>query len=246
MGDSIAAKIQRVRDGGLVVNAGFIIGFDSDDESIFEEHFEFIQNSGIAQAAVGILTPIPRTPLYDRLQAEGRLDLADPFVIFHPKQMTKETLKARYADLTRRLYEPEAYFGRLFDGYEGSAEFRRRFREREAVVRGRQTLWANVLRIAGGLVDAGRFAAALARDKLLGRLGVAYVKIWLGRNVRLGEDAIRFETFVRLCVVHWHFYKIIQLPMKNRFGAVGLQQPANSGPAPLLAIEEAAGAVAAQ
>jgi radical SAM superfamily enzyme YgiQ (UPF0313 family) len=220
MGDSIAAKIQRVRDGGLVVNAGFILGFDSDDESSFEEHYEFIQQSGIAQAAVGILTPIPRTPLYDRLKAEGRLDLSDSSVIFHPKQMTKETLKTRHAALTRRLYEPGAYFGRLFGGYEGSPEFRRRFREREAIIRGRETLGTHIRRIAGGLVDTVKFAVALSREKLLRRLGATYLKVWLTRNLPLGRDAIRFEVFVRLCIVHWHFHKIIHLPMKNRFGAV--------------------------
>ena len=134
-GDSLEAKIQRVRDGGIVVNGGFIIGFDSDDETIFDEQFEFIQRSGIAQAAVGILTPIPTTPLYDRLKAEGRLDLADPAINFYPKQMTKETLKDNYTRLTRRLYEPEAYFGRLFDGYRGSPEYRRRFAAREASTR---------------------------------------------------------------------------------------------------------------
>lgn len=226
-GDSIAAKVQRVRDGGLVVNGGFILGFDNDDELSFDEHFEFIQSSGIAQAAVGILTPIPRTPLYDRLQAEGRLDLTNSAVIFHPKQMTQETLKRRYADLTQRLYEPEAYFQRLFDGYEGSPEFRRRFREREVRVRGPQSLAANMKRIAGGLVDAARFAVALGRDGLLRRLGGAYLKIWLNRNIGLGEDTIRFEIFVRLCVVHWHFYKIIRVPMKNEFGTVSSPTPAD-------------------
>jgi radical SAM superfamily enzyme YgiQ (UPF0313 family) len=226
VGDSIEAKIQRVRDGGMVVNAGFIIGFDSDDDSIFEEHFDFIQRSGIAQAAVGILTPIPTTPLYDRLKAEGRLDLSDSAVIFHPKQMTRETLKDNYARLTRRLYQPEAYFGRLFDGYSGSPAYRRRYAEREAYTRGAQTLWDDVRRVAGGAVQAGKFTAALSRDKLLWRLGRTYLKVWLTRNLPLGRDAIRFEIFVRLCVVHWHFYKIIHLPMKNRFGAVAQHMPA--------------------
>jgi radical SAM superfamily enzyme YgiQ (UPF0313 family) len=239
MGDSIEAKIQRVRDGGLVVNAGFIIGFDSDDETIFEEHFDFIQRNGIAQAAVGILTPIPTTPLYARLKAEGRLDLTDSAVIFYPKQMTKETLKVRYAALTRRLYEPEAYFGRLFDGYEGSPAFRSRYAEREAMVRGRRTLWADMLRIASGLLDSGRFALALKRDKLLRRLGGSYLKIWLTRNVPLGRDAIRFEVFVRLCIVHWHFFKIIHLPMKNRFGAVAVQPAPENAVAALAAAESA-------
>jgi hypothetical protein len=42
---------------------------------------------------VAVLTPIPTTPLYDRLKAERRLDPSDPEVIFHPKGMSRETLK---------------------------------------------------------------------------------------------------------------------------------------------------------
>jgi radical SAM superfamily enzyme YgiQ (UPF0313 family) len=62
-GDSMLAKVQRVRDGGLVIQAGFIVGFDNDDPRIFEEQYDFIQESGIGQAMVSILTPIPTTPL---------------------------------------------------------------------------------------------------------------------------------------------------------------------------------------
>ncbi len=47
-GDSLEAKIQRIRDAGIVVIAGFIVGFDHDDESIFDEQFDFIQRTGIA------------------------------------------------------------------------------------------------------------------------------------------------------------------------------------------------------
>ena len=238
-GDSLEAKIQRVRDGGIVVNGGFIIGFDSDDETIFDEQFEFIQRSGIAQAAVGILTPIPTTPLYDRLKAEGRLDLADPAINFYPKQMTKETLKDNYTRLTRRLYEPEAYFGRLFDGYRGSPEYRRRFAAREASTRGPQTVAARVGRIAIGLAETARLAVALTRDKTLRRLGGAYLKVWLTQNLPLGRDAINFEVFVRLCIVHRHFHKITNLPMKNRFGAVGAQEAAQDTVGSLAGAESA-------
>jgi len=238
-GDSIEAKIQRVRDGGMVVNAGFILGFDSDDESSFDEHYEFIQRNGIANAAVGLLTPIPTTPLYERLKTEGRLDLSDASVIFHPKQMSRETLKTRHAELTLKLYEPETYFDRLYSGYRGSPAYRRRYAEREGYTRGRQTLASHARRIAGGLVEAGRFAAALARDGLLRRLGWTYVKVWLTQNLPMGRDAIRFETFVRLCVNHWHFYKIIRLPMKNRFGAVAAQPSPQEAVGSLVAAESA-------
>ena len=60
------------RTRGLDINAGFIVGFDNDDEGIFEDQFRFIQDNGITLAMVGMLQAIPSTPLYKRLQEEGR------------------------------------------------------------------------------------------------------------------------------------------------------------------------------
>jgi Radical SAM superfamily len=58
-GDGLEAKIQRVRDAGLVVVAGFIVGFDNDDETIFDEQFEFIQRTGIAPCRRGSVDADP-------------------------------------------------------------------------------------------------------------------------------------------------------------------------------------------
>ena len=63
---------------------------------------------------VSILTPIPTTPLYDRLKAEGRLNYTDPEVAFVPKLMTQAELRTGHADLIRRLYEAPAYFRTRF------------------------------------------------------------------------------------------------------------------------------------
>jgi radical SAM superfamily enzyme YgiQ (UPF0313 family) len=182
-GDGLEAKVKRVRDGGLVVVAGFIVGFDADDEAIFDEQFAFIQRTGIAHAAVALLTPIPTTPLYARLEAEGRLDFTDPDVIFHPKLMTREALKRGYTRLLHRLYEPEAYFGRLFRGYRGSPAFRRRRAVMDAAVLRRRGVGQWARRTAGGMRQAVKLALALTQARLLGRLGIAYAKVWLGENL---------------------------------------------------------------
>jgi radical SAM superfamily enzyme YgiQ (UPF0313 family) len=234
-GDSLEAKIQRIRDGGIVVIAGFIVGFDHDDESIFDEQFDFIQRTGIAQAAVGLLTPIPTTPLYDRLQAEGRLDFADPDVIFRPKLMSRDALKRGYERLLRRLYEPEAYFERLFRGYRGSPAFRRRRAAMDAMVAHRRTLGSRVVRVIGAARQALMLAGALARSRLLPRLGGAYLKIWREENRPLGRDAIPFSLFVHLCVMHWHFYNIVRLQRKNGFGAITSQESGENADDSLIA-----------
>ena len=113
-GDSLAAKLTRIQDAGLDINAGFIVGFDNDDREIFEDQFRFIQDNGITLAMVSMLQAIPRTPLYQRLQREGRLFEEDPDCNFIPKQMSREELQQGYWDLVKRLYTPEAFLDRYF------------------------------------------------------------------------------------------------------------------------------------
>ena len=81
-GDSIDAKLSRIRDSGLVTMGGFIVGFDNDDERIFDEQYEFIRRNGIGIAGLSVLSPIPTTPLYERLERAGRLRLDDEMVWF--------------------------------------------------------------------------------------------------------------------------------------------------------------------
>src|SRR5262249_33195893 len=52
---------------GIDVYASFIVGFDTDDVTIFDRQFEFIRRSGIVVASLGLLLALPRTPLYERL-----------------------------------------------------------------------------------------------------------------------------------------------------------------------------------
>jgi hypothetical protein len=92
-----------------------IMGFDSDDSSIFDRQIEFIQNSRIAFSMSGMLSAIPKTPLYDRLASEGRLDLADrpefgTNVI--PLQLEREELLEGYLRVLRELYDPQSFFAR--------------------------------------------------------------------------------------------------------------------------------------
>ncbi len=226
-GDSMLDKLQRIRDAGLVIQAGFIVGFDGDDEAIFEEQFAFIQSSGIAQALVAILSPIPTTPLYDRLKAEGRLDLSHPHVAFHPKQMTREALKAGYDDLLKRLYEPKAYWDRLLDGYGGSPAFRAARKAIDIRIGYRPGLSARLVTISGGTIMALKLMRSLAASRSLLTVGGVYLRQWR-RNLREnGAEAIPFPAFVRLCCEHWHFMTISRSDRKADFGVLGTAAPAS-------------------
>jgi radical SAM superfamily enzyme YgiQ (UPF0313 family) len=114
-------KVRQIQDAGMEVWSGMIVGFDNDDLSVFRLQREFIQESHIVNTMVNQLVAIPRTPLYDRLDKEGRLDHSlDAFrrgtnVI--PKQMTRKQLYGSSALLMRDIYEPQAYFERLDNLY---------------------------------------------------------------------------------------------------------------------------------
>ena len=76
-GGTLLEKVHRIQDAGMEVWCGMIMGFDNDDEGIFERQIRFVQESRIAFSMSGMLAAIPKTPLHARLAAEGRLDTDD-------------------------------------------------------------------------------------------------------------------------------------------------------------------------
>ena len=114
----IVERIAKVQAHGLEVYAGMIVGFDTDDETVFDRQYEFLQKARIVGAMAGMLSAIPKTPLYARLEAEGRLDNAaadDPNIATNviPLKMSVETLRDGWLDLMVKLYEAENYFARF-------------------------------------------------------------------------------------------------------------------------------------
>jgi len=115
---NILDNVRRIQRAGIEVQGGFIVGFDSDTPSIFQKQFEFIQNSGIVTAMVGILQALPGTKLYDRLSNEGRLlphssgDNADSNTNIIP-MMDPEILRKGYRELMNHLYAPRQYYQRI-------------------------------------------------------------------------------------------------------------------------------------
>lgn len=112
--------IKKLYNYGMEVYGGFIIGFDHDDETIFDIQFEFIQETGIVVAMMGLLTALPGTRLYNRLKNENRLinesggnniDLNINFIT----KMNKETLISEYKKLLIKLYSVENYYERIFN-----------------------------------------------------------------------------------------------------------------------------------
>ena len=111
-------NIKRIQRAGLEVQGGFIVGFDTDTPSIFQQQIEFIQNSGIVTAMVGLLQALPGTRLYERMEKEGRLlssstgDNVDNTTNIVPK-MDIAMLRKGYRDMMDYLYSPKNYYRRI-------------------------------------------------------------------------------------------------------------------------------------
>ncbi len=115
---NLAEDVRYLQKKGLQVQGGFIVGFDNDSPSIFQQHIDFIRNSGIVVAMVGLLQAPPGTKLYARLQEKGRLlskmtgDNADGTTNIIPK-MNIDTLREGYKNILQNIYSPENYYQRI-------------------------------------------------------------------------------------------------------------------------------------
>ncbi|HSP34155.1 MAG TPA: radical SAM protein [Thermoanaerobaculia bacterium] len=105
----ILTSLRKIYQHGIDVFAGFIVGFDHDTVATFDHQFKFIMDSGIQVAMVGLLSALPRTPLYERLKKDGRLrenDAVDNTRLSTnviPKSMTEDEMRRGYQRLYARL-----------------------------------------------------------------------------------------------------------------------------------------------
>jgi len=117
-GRNMVESIHAMQRAGLEVQGGFIVGFDNDPPEIFDRMVEFIQESWVGTAMVGLLTALPNTKLYDRMMREGRLiertsgDNLDLKMNFLPA-MNYDMLSDGYKKLLERIYSPKNYYARV-------------------------------------------------------------------------------------------------------------------------------------
>jgi len=131
------SAIERIQSAGVTVNGCFILGLDRHDTSVFEEVREFVERTQLFEAQITYLTAFPGTPLYTRLEREGRLlepgrwDLCTLFdVNFQPAQMTPQELRTGFYGLSERLYSSAALERRRASFHD---RLRARQRERAAL-----------------------------------------------------------------------------------------------------------------
>ncbi len=110
-GRDLLESVRTLYAHGIDVLAGFIIGFYNDTLDTFDKQHRFITDAGIQVSMVGLLTALPRTPLYERLQQEGRLrpeiDHGDNTQLgtnIMPKSMGYEAMVQNYRALYQHLF----------------------------------------------------------------------------------------------------------------------------------------------
>lgn len=114
----LLASVKKIQKAGLQVSGGFIVGFDSDTPSVFQRQIDFIQQSGIVSAMVGLLNAPRNTRLYKQLEAENRLTTqttgnnTDFSINFIPK-MNYHELMAGYRKIIHNIYSTRPYYKRI-------------------------------------------------------------------------------------------------------------------------------------
>jgi radical SAM superfamily enzyme YgiQ (UPF0313 family) len=112
--------IRRVHAHGIAVQAGIVFGFDYDTPAIFADTLDFLEETGVQNATFNILTPFPGTPLFQRMQAAGRILTRDwrrynsrSDVVFRPAGMSADELLAGFQYANARFYSLPSIAKRL-------------------------------------------------------------------------------------------------------------------------------------
>jgi hypothetical protein len=185
-----------------------MVGFDHDDASIFDAQIQFVAEARIVTVMLGMVSAIPKTPLYDRLAAEGRLDTADESEFgtnIIPLLLDREALRDGFVRLMGSLYDPEQYLDRLDDLF---VHFRLDF-SRRANQHWRQHRWRYATVKGRFLVQALGLLARLSRRIPDPRLRREYMRrIW--RLVQVRRDPGVLWIYVVKCLLHYHAHTMAQ------------------------------------
>jgi radical SAM superfamily enzyme YgiQ (UPF0313 family) len=199
---TMVEKIERIHRSGLEVWAGMIVGFDSDADDVFENQLAFIEAAQISVVMVGMLSAIPKTPLYARLEKHGRLDLTDPplhgtNVI--PLKMSQESLSSGYAGLMAKLYAPEAFFARVDKMWlAGPLRAEPGWRQYAST-----RPMARMLKQSRGWIEACVLASRLAAQMREPTLRNFYLRRFMGA-IRQRPDGVLLRLYVIRCLMHYH------------------------------------------
>lgn len=125
--------VKRVRDEGILLTGGFLVGFDSDTPSTFERIIDFVVETDLEICQYYLVVPWPRTPFYERLKREGRLfherwwlqDFYSQQVLYKPANMSEKEMVQGFLYLIDQTYGLDRVVSRLWGGWAGKGSPRR-------------------------------------------------------------------------------------------------------------------------
>lgn len=123
--DNFSKVYDSIHKHGIAVLGAFIYGLDSDTQQTIENRTKYLINSSIDAMQATILTPLPGTPLFNRMKDEGRL-IYDNFpedwsrydfveVVYQPKLMSSEELTISVNKAWKTLYESKGLKRKFID-----------------------------------------------------------------------------------------------------------------------------------
>jgi radical SAM superfamily enzyme YgiQ (UPF0313 family) len=116
--EDYARRVAVFHEVGIQVNASFVLGFDHDTPEVFQRVAAWVEDNRLECATYHILTPYPGTPLFQRMEAEGRLLHRDwsrydtAHCVYRPRHMSPTQLEEGYAWLYRRTFSAASIWKR--------------------------------------------------------------------------------------------------------------------------------------
>ena len=200
--NDVEASVRLIQEHGIEVTGGFIIGFDSDPDEIFDLQIDYIRRLAIPTAMVGLLMALPNTRLHDRLSKEGRIvgrangNNTHEAVLNFRTRMPREHIQREYTRVLSTIYAPREYFARclaLLERYPAADDSMKR--ERPIKLR----------EVTGFLSSVGR--------QLFSRYGVSYL-VYLVRALSRRRDLI--VRIVTMAIQGHHYFTITRGLLKRQ------------------------------
>ncbi len=187
-------SVKKIQSYGIEVMAGFIVGFDNDPDDIFDRQIEFIRDSAIPLAMVGLLNALPETQLWKRLEREGRL-LGEASgnntscTLNFKTRMDPAVLIQGYQTIMRTIYSPGEYYQRVLESMQRT-DHQVVEPQHYGVISGFTALVRVLVRL--GLFDNKR------------------TEFWRFLTQALIKDKARIAESLRLAAMGYHFRKLNQ------------------------------------
>jgi radical SAM superfamily enzyme YgiQ (UPF0313 family) len=189
---SLSDSITKLQNSGFIVSGGFIVGFDNDPPTIFDNQINFIQQNGIVSAMVGILNAPTGTKLFKRLLTEKRLinnssgNNMDCTINFIPVMPYKELVYG-YTKILKTIYSQKEFYQRM-------------------------KVFLENYRLPQWLTNQIKTREVVAFIKLIWKLGIlekGRKYFWKLLGISLFRHPRKFSLAMTLAVYGFHFRKVV-------------------------------------